>query len=194
MAIIAHAHVPASSRLIDADTAVISTATDKARQAYDAVQTRDAATVAETAAKLGVPVTEVYDLAVDYSAGQAGWTAGDGRRPAAADVADVAAQCPAWCSVDHAEDGVERLHSRDMGELTAPSGADMREQKFIGVELEAYASPHLPGGIDPATIYLTMGDQGGNLIESSAYLSPEVAEQLAARLFEAARLARQARA
>ncbi|WP_200215002.1 DUF6907 domain-containing protein [Micromonospora coerulea] len=190
MAIIATAHVPASHRLIDADTAVIPAATGRAALAWQAFATRDVASVHQAAAQLGVTVGEVYDLALDHIAAQTSWTGGIGRRP----TPDVDTMpCPAWCTADHTEDDADRLHTRDMGEMTAPSGADLREEKFIGVDLQQLAAADLPGGIDPATIYFTMGDQGGNQIESSAYLSPELAEQLAARLFEAARLARQAR-
>ena len=99
--------------------------------------------------------------------------------------------CPVWCTVNHDEDRAERLHSRELAEVTAPHGDDLREERYISVEVEAYESPELPGGIDPTSIYLAVGSD--RELDTSARLSPEVAEQLAAALFEAARIARQAR-
>ncbi|WP_435120763.1 DUF6907 domain-containing protein [Micromonospora tulbaghiae] len=205
MSIMASAPVPARNRLIDADTARLTApavgrfpvnppyrpqdAADRARQAWEAFAARNVAKVHEAAATLGVPVGEVYDLALDYIAGQTGWTGGVGRRPGDPyeGVTGKPELCPSWCAGGH-DDRAERSHVRPIVDTEARHGDLVNERTEIVAQMQAYESPELPGGIDPTTVWVQLCGPDNAVV--SACLDLDAAERIGQALVDAARQAR----
>ncbi|MEU7807883.1 hypothetical protein AB0B18_15665 [Micromonospora chalcea] len=101
--------------------------------------------------------------------------------------------CPTWCTQDHSDDGEERLHSSAAVEVRVGHGVDLLDTLTVTVAVDAFESPCLPGGIDPASIYLSAVADKSAEAQVTGNLSAEQAEQLAVALLAAARTARQAR-
>ncbi|MEV1018125.1 hypothetical protein AB0I89_32175 [Micromonospora sp. NPDC049801] len=215
MGIIASSSVPPESRLHEADTrnltaisrpadirfpvnpvytgrAAVAVEQDLAAKARALFEGN--ATAAEMAAQLGVTETEAVDLVLDDIARETGWTRGVGLRakPGGGGNPDL---CPSWCTKTHTDlTDEELLHSSTATSISIEDGTHLRETVTIVVQLDAFESPALPGGIDPTSVYLSASCDQNPDTWLSGNMSPAQAEQIGQALLDAARTARQASA
>ena len=75
--------------------------------------------------------------------------------------------------------------------MNARHGDLVNEQVEIVAQMQAYESPYLTGGIDPATVWMQLCGPAGQVV--SASLTLDEAERIGQALVDAARTARQAR-
>ncbi|WP_430497837.1 DUF6907 domain-containing protein [Micromonospora trifolii] len=152
------------------------------------------ATPGQMAAQLGVTEDEATDLVIDDIARETGWERGVGLRPAPG-AGGNPALCPPWCTkTSHADEDEERLHSSTATAIGIEDGTHLRETLTVVVQLDAFESPELPGGIDPTSIYLSVTCDRDRDTWAAGNMTPEQAERIGQALLDAARTARQASA
>ncbi|AYF31461.1 hypothetical protein CSH63_29250 [Micromonospora tulbaghiae] len=163
MTIIASAHVPASSRLVDAPTAdltAVRATSDLARQAYTLLDAGTA--IPEVATRLGVSEAEAVALSIDHVARQTGWDRGVGLRPVDPyeNRPGNPALCPTWCVNDHTTDepGESVFHDRPIATVTAHT-YDLPETVRTAVAVGS-CDDHAAGEHEPPSVKLDVSLDG----------------------------------